>query len=116
MVCFYSLRGLHVLVGHEVILSHYCSSTPPPLGGETSCPRRPRSDPYLTYKSLDHKKFIGIQLVTRSLPCFTQLHSLFYVKRNNGVVDIKVIPSDIYDLLTPAALAHWIMGDGAKRG
>ena len=28
---------------------------------------------------------------------------------------IKIIPYNIYDLLIPIALAHWIMGDGAKR-
>jgi hypothetical protein len=39
----------------------------------------------------------------------TQLHSLFYV---NGV---KVIPENIYELLTPVALAHVIMGDGSAQ-
>jgi len=41
------------------------------------------------------------------MPCLTELHSLFYP---NG---IKVIPSNIYDLLTPPALAHMVMGDGS---
>ena len=27
----------------------------------------------------------------------------------------KIIPIDIYNLLTPIALAHWIMGDGEAR-
>jgi hypothetical protein len=44
---------------------------------------------------------------TRQLPCFNELYELFY--RNK----IKVIPNNIYELLTPIALAHWIMGDGA---
>ena len=35
---------------------------------------------------------------------------LFYV---NGV---KVIPDNIYELLTPIALAHFIMGDGTRMG
>lgn len=39
----------------------------------------------------------------------TELHSLFYP---NGV---KIIPSNIYELLTPIALAHLIMGDGDAR-
>jgi len=26
----------------------------------------------------------------------------------------KKIPDNIYELFTPIALAHWIMGDGAK--
>lgn len=43
---------------------------------------------------------------TRALPCFTELHSLFYKNK------VKVIPSNIYYLGTPVALAHLIMGDG----
>jgi hypothetical protein len=42
------------------------------------------------------------------MPCITELHSLFYL---NG---IKIVPQNIYELLTPIALAHWIMGDGAR--
>lgn len=41
------------------------------------------------------------------MPCITELYSLFY-KEN-----VKVIPDNIYDLLTPVALAHMIMGDGS---
>ena len=45
------------------------------------------------------------------MPCLTKLHSLFYP---NGV---KIIPAlaanNIYELLTPVALAHLIMGDGS---
>jgi len=37
----------------------------------------------------------------------TELHSLFYP---NG---IKIIPQNIFELLTPIALAHMIMGDGS---
>lgn len=55
------------------------------------------------------KRFYGLQLETRALPCFTELYSLFYV---NGV---KVIPENIYELLTPVALAHVIMGDGSAQ-
>lgn len=42
------------------------------------------------------------------MPCITELHTLFY----SGTTKEKVVPIDIYNLLTPAALAHWIMGDG----
>jgi len=41
------------------------------------------------------------------MPCLTELHSLFYP---NGV---KIVPQNIYELLTPIALAHLIMGDGS---
>jgi len=40
------------------------------------------------------------------MPCLTELHALFYVNH------VKVIPDNIYELLTPVALAHLIMGDG----
>lgn len=74
------------------LLSHYCSSAP--------C---------LTSSVRSGKRNYGVQIFTRSLPCFTELHSLFYVQK------IKVIPVNIYDLLTPVALAHLIMGDGEAR-
>ena len=40
------------------------------------------------------------------MPCFTELYDIFYV---NGV---KGIPNNIYELLTPVAFAHLILGDG----
>jgi hypothetical protein len=70
-------------------LAHYCSSSP-------TIRNRTRFD----------KQTIELQFLTRSLPCFTELHSLFY---SNGV---KLIPDNIYNLLSPVVLAHWIMGDG----
>ncbi|RUO95304.1 homing endonuclease, partial [Jimgerdemannia flammicorona] len=51
----------------------------------------------------------GLELYTRSLACFTELFDLFYV------IGVKVVPEMIYDLLTPVALAHWIMCDGSAR-
>lgn len=48
----------------------------------------------------------SIEFTTRSLPCFTELYNLFYPK------GIKIVPENIYELLTPIALAHLIMGDG----
>jgi hypothetical protein len=47
----------------------------------------------------------SIKLYTRCLPFLTELYHLFYVD------GIKVIPDVgiMYDLLTPEALAHWIM-------
>lgn len=46
-------------------------------------------------------------LSTRGLPCFVEFYKIFY---STGK---KVIPQDIYNLLTPIALAHMIMGDGS---
>lgn len=42
------------------------------------------------------------------MSCFTELHSLFYVNK------VKIIPDNIYDILTPVALAHVIQGDGYR--
>ena len=43
------------------------------------------------------------------MACITELHSLFYPD------GIKVIPQNIYNMLTPVALAHIIMGDGSAQ-
>ena len=75
-----------------LLLAHYCSSVPKIVKGE-------RADT-VTY---------GLQFSTRRYQCFNELYTLFYKNKN------KVIPTNIYDLLTPVALANWIMGDGAKR-
>jgi hypothetical protein len=48
----------------------------------------------------------SLTLQTRSLYCFSKLYQLFI---ENGV---KTIPKDIFNLLEPVALAHWIQGDG----
>jgi hypothetical protein len=43
------------------------------------------------------------------LPCFIEIHSLWYL---NGK---KIVPLNIYILLTLLGLAHWIMGDGSRQ-
>jgi len=45
---------------------------------------------------------------TRSLPCLVEIYNSFYI--NNK----KVIPDNIFHILTPVALAHLIMGDGSS--
>ena len=74
------------------ILSHYCSSSPRVTTGIRA-----------------GNRLYALQFFTRSMPCFTKLYYLFYP---NGV---KIIPEDIYNMLTPVALAHIIMGDGTAR-
>ena len=71
-------------------LSHYCSNTP-----------------YVVKSIRKGNISYGIEFSTRTLPCFNELHTLFY--KNNK----KVVPENIYDILNTIALAHWIMGDGA---
>lgn len=43
------------------------------------------------------------------MPCFKEYQSLFYLNK------IKIVPVDIYNLLTPVALAHLVMGDGVAK-
>ena len=71
-------------------LSHYCFS----------------------YPALNHRTRLGnstyeLVLHSRSMPCITELYDKFYVNKE------KIIPNDIYNLLTPVALAHLILGDGS---
>jgi len=72
------------------ILAHFCKSLP-----------------FLRFKVRGGVALSSLRLNTRYLPCFTEFYSLFYLD------GIKIVPADIYNLLTPEALAHWIMGDGS---
>ena len=72
------------------LLSHYCSSSPK-----------------LTTGIKWGKRYWALQFFTRSMPCLTELYYEFY---SSGV---KRIPNNVYELLTPVALAHVIMGDGS---
>jgi len=50
--------------------------------------------------------YTGIYFNTHCLPCFNALYSLFYI---GGV---KIVPSNIFELLTPLGLAYFICDDG----
>ncbi len=79
-------------------LSHYCSKGP------------------TLNKVLLHKKiFYALSFTTRSLPCITELYNLFYpaLRPSTGASPgrkegKKIIPHNIYDLLTFSSLAHWV--------
>jgi len=86
------------------ILSHYCSSSP-----------------RLIISIRAGTRCYALQFFTRSMPCLTELHSLFYLNgsarreqaRLRCAAGVKIIPQDIYNMLTPVALAHMVMGDGS---
>jgi len=69
----------------------------------------PTMVPYVKNFFTNGTPCISISFWTMRLPCLNLLHSLFYV---NG---IKVVPSIIFELLTPLGLAFWIMDDGSKQ-
>lgn len=78
--------------------SHYCSA--PFKLSKTSLPARPAG--------ARAKTFYAVYFSTRSYPCFTEFYFLFYKNK------VKVVPHNLYDLLTYESLAHWIMCDGTK--
>ncbi len=63
------------------------------------------------------KVYSSIAFKTYNLPCLNEYYTLFYKDRgdlhSSGLArNIKIVPSNIQDLLTPVAIAHWVMGDG----
>lgn len=54
------------------------------------------------------KIYKSLHLRTRYLPLITSLHKMFYEDKT------KIVPNNI-ELLTPLALSHWLMQDGAFR-
>jgi len=65
--------------------------------------------PFLKIDKNNKKTYYAIEFYTRALPCFTEYKNIFYKNK------VKILPEDIYNLLTPVALAHLIMGDGSYK-
>jgi hypothetical protein len=59
------------------------------------------------------KLFYALQLDTRQLNCLIEIFDLFYKVEDNKYV--KSIKLELYHYFDYLALAHWIMGDGAKK-
>ena len=55
-----------------------------------------------------NKIYSSVQFATLSLPCFNYYKDLFYNSNN-----LKIVPSNIQNLLSPRGLAYWIMDDGS---
>ena len=65
---------------------------------------------YREYSYVDKrtgKTYTSLNFWTKALPMLTEFYHLFYSNK------LKVVPSDL-SLLTPVALAHWIMQDGSR--
>lgn len=56
---------------------------------------------------LGDRKYPSLQFATRTNPLFTEWHSCFYENRQ------RVLPANFDELLSPLALAVWLMDDGA---
>lgn len=69
--------------------------------------------PYNCKTTTRGKLFYALEIYTRQLDCLTEIYDLFYkVEGNKSYKSVKL---DLYHYLDYLALAHWIMGDGAKR-
>lgn len=91
------------------LLSHYCSSYPKLTTSIRYAKSLRDKEGLIRATPRSGKQLYGLQFFTRSMPCITDLYFLFYP---NGV---KIVPHNIYELLTPIALAHVVMGDGSAQ-
>lgn len=57
-----------------------------------------------------NKSYSSISFTTMQLPCFNEYKNLFYA------LNVKKVPDNIYELLTPRGLAYWIQDDGSRQG
>jgi hypothetical protein len=56
------------------------------------------------------KIYSSVTFTTMQLPCFNVFKDMFYL------ANVKKVPSNIYELLTPRGLAFLIMDDGSRQG
>jgi hypothetical protein len=66
------------------------------------------SYPNLDFSKIGSKKYCTVVFRTRNYPFLNELYDIFIL---NGK---KIVPLDIFNYLTPVAIAHWIMCDGAS--
>ena len=57
-----------------------------------------------------NKIYSAISFTTMQLPCFNVFKEIFYLS------NVKKVPDNIYELLTPRGLAFLIMDDGSRQG
>lgn len=63
--------------------------------------------PYLDSSVIKGVRHYNAKFTTRTYTIMNKLYDMFYVE------GIKVVPQEIFHLLSPVALAHWISCDGA---
>ncbi|MBP1357802.1 MAG: hypothetical protein JZD40_04860 [Sulfolobus sp.] len=68
-----------------------------------------QSLPYVNFHTLGGKIYLNIVIRTRGYAALSLLLNQFIV---DGV---KRVPIDIFNLLTPIAIAHWIMCNGGRQ-
>lgn len=73
------------------------------------CGSKPLKMNYFDSRPNKMKEYSSIKFQTLSLPCFNKYKELFYNSKG-----IKIVPINLYDLLTIKGLAYWIMDDGYK--
>jgi LAGLIDADG DNA endonuclease family protein len=66
--------------------------------------------PYISFKR--NKLFVSLGFQTRQLASLKEIYNLFY---NSDNLKKKIISPNLIYYMNEIVLAHWIMGDGAKR-
>lgn len=64
---------------------------------------------YTNSRHLKGKPIDEILIATKWLYCLNEIYSIFYIKKNE-----KIVPYNIYNLLTPLVLTHWVVGSGIR--
>lgn len=58
------------------------------------------------------KVYQTVRIRTGMMPIFVYYHSMFYRYNEDTKRYVKIIPENMYELMTPVVLAHLISGDG----
>lgn len=91
-------------VAHKTYFEYVCSLF------NTFCVKDYKPQSRIVRDNRTNKIYSAISFTTMQLPCFNVFRELFYLS------NVKIVPHNIYELLTPKGLAFWIMDDGSKQG